>query len=102
LTPPFRRDTNSGALATIPSGKWHGPYLDKIPQDPWGNNYVYCCPGVHSTNGYELYSCGFDGISKSGGDDLDDINNWDPASPHGGNDEYLNPDVRKLDWVCSY
>lgn len=76
----------------IPSGRWHGPYFDppKIPQDPWGNNYVYRYPGVHNTNGYDLYSCGFDRISRSGGDDLDDINNWDPASPHGGNDEYLN------------
>jgi general secretion pathway protein G len=76
----------------IPAEKWHGPYFDppKIPQDLWKHDYVYRCPGVHNTNGYDLYSCGFDGISKSGGDDLDDINNWDPASPHGGNDEYLN------------
>jgi hypothetical protein len=74
----------------IPAGKWHGPYFDPpvIPQDPWGNGYVYRCPGVHNTNGYDLYSCGFDGISKSGGDDLDDINNWDPSSPRGGTDYY--------------
>jgi hypothetical protein len=52
--------------------------------------YVYLCPGIHNTNGFDLYSCGFDGISKSGGNDLDDINNWDPSSPHGGNDGYLN------------
>jgi general secretion pathway protein G len=64
-------------------GKWSGPYLDAIPIDPWGNVYVYSCPGIHNTNGYDLYSCGYDGISKSGGDDLDDINNWDPHSPHG-------------------
>src|SRR5690349_1971381 len=24
---------------------WHGPYLDSIPKDPWGNEYVYECPG---------------------------------------------------------
>jgi general secretion pathway protein G len=64
-------------------GKWSGPYLDAIPIDPWGNVYGYRCPGIHNTNGYDLYSCGYDGISKSGGDDLDDINNWDPNSPHG-------------------
>jgi general secretion pathway protein G len=64
-------------------GKWSGPYLDAIPIDPWGNVYVYRCPGIHNTNGYDLYSCGYDGISKSGGDDLDDINNWEPHSPHG-------------------
>ncbi len=71
-------------------GKWSGPYLDAIPIDPWGNAYVYHCPGIHNTNGYDLYSCGFDGISKSGGEDLDDINNWDTSSPHGGHDGYLN------------
>ena len=69
----------------ILSGRWHGPYIDppKIPQDVWHHDYVYRCPGIHNTNGYDLYSCGYDGISKSGGDDLDDINNWDPLSPHG-------------------
>jgi general secretion pathway protein G len=65
------------------AGKWSGPYLDKIPIDPWGNAYVYHCPGIHNTNSYDLYSCGYDGISKSGGEDLDDINNWDPHSPRG-------------------
>jgi general secretion pathway protein G len=65
-------------------GKWSGPYLDNVPIDPWGNVYVYRCPGIHNTNGYDLYSCGFDGISKSGGEDLDDINNWDPQSPLAG------------------
>ena len=74
----------------IPAGKWHGPYLEKLPQDPWGHDYVYVCPGIHNTNGYDLYSCGFDGISKSGGDDLDDINNWNPRSPRNGTDFLLN------------
>ncbi len=67
----------------IPQERWHGPYLDRIPKDPWNHNYVYRCPGIHNTIGIDLYSCGYDGISKSGGSDLDDINNWDPHSPHG-------------------
>lgn len=75
------------ALVNCPTNfsgrKWAGPYLDRIPTDPWGNDYAYRCPSIHHTNGYDLYSCGYDGISKSGGDDLDDINNWDPHSPHG-------------------
>jgi general secretion pathway protein G len=74
----------------IPSSQWHGPYLYKAPLDPWGHEYVYRYPGIHNTNSYDIYSCGFDGISKSSGEDLDDINNWDPSSPHGGNDQYLN------------
>jgi general secretion pathway protein G len=51
---------------------WHGPYLDKIPQDPWGNDYVYDYPGKHNANSYDLMSVGPDG--KSGTDD--DIGNW--------------------------
>ena len=53
--------------------------------DPWGNEYFYRGPGIHHTNGFDIYSCGADGLSKSGGCDPDDINNWDPNSPHGGN-----------------
>jgi general secretion pathway protein G len=78
----------------IPAGRWHGPYLDKIPVDPWGNDFVYVCPGLHHPNGFDLYSCGMDGISKSKGGDPDDINNWDTNSPHSfrdpGLDDMLN------------
>ncbi len=53
---------------------WRGPYLRKaIKADPWGNPYVYECPGRNNTNGYDLMSMGPDG--KVGGDD--DITNWD-------------------------
>jgi len=75
---------------TIESGRWHGPYLAGIPKDVWGNDYRYVFPGRHHINGIDLYSCGFDGVSKTGGEDLDDINNWDYSSPHGGNDGYAN------------
>lgn len=69
------------ALISQPTNlpSWRGPYLKDItaqPLDPWGHRYVYVCPGVHNTNGIDLYSCGPDGISRSGGDDPDDINNW--------------------------
>lgn len=66
------------ACPTNTSG-WRGPYLKDVvalPNDPWGHFYVYICPGVHNTNAFDLYSCGPDGISQSGGDDPDDINNW--------------------------
>ena len=68
---------------------WHGSYCYKFPQDLWKHDYGYRYPGLHNTNDIDLYSCGFDGISKSGGDDLDDMNNWS-RGPRGGNDEYLN------------
>src|SRR5271170_7025507 len=38
------------ALRTQPSGlkAWKGPYMKKeIPNDPWGNPYVYKSPGQH-------------------------------------------------------
>jgi general secretion pathway protein G len=60
--------------------EWHGPYLKNetsIPPDPWGNDYLYECPGKHNPNGYDLTSMGPDG--REGGDD--DISNWQQANP---------------------
>ena len=52
---------------------WKGPYLKgEIPTDPWGNAYIYECPGKHNPNGYDIASMGPDG--REGGDD--DITNW--------------------------
>jgi general secretion pathway protein G len=51
---------------------WHGPYLDKLPVDPWGNPYIYYFPGKHNQTGYDLLSVGPD--AKEGTDD--DIVNW--------------------------
>jgi len=49
---------------------WHGPYLKKIPQDPWKRAYVYKSPGDHSQD-YDLSSLGPDGIESA-----DDITSW--------------------------
>jgi len=53
---------------------WHGPYLDHdvIPKDPWGNDYVYECPGRHNPSSYDLSSAGPDGRFGT----EDDICNW--------------------------
>jgi general secretion pathway protein G len=52
---------------------WQQPYLKRdVPNDPWGNEYAYRCPGQYNEDGYDLYSLGPDG--KLGGDD--DITNW--------------------------
>jgi general secretion pathway protein G len=63
------------ALVEEPSNAmdWRGPYIRRdVPNDPWGNPYIYRSPGDHNEESYDLYSYGPDG--KSGGDD--DIDNW--------------------------
>jgi general secretion pathway protein G len=39
---------------------WRGPYIqsDSIPKDPWGNDYIYECPGRHNPSSYDLSSVG--------------------------------------------
>jgi len=52
---------------------WKGPYLKHgIPNDPWGNAYLYECPGTNNMSSYDIYSMGPDG--RKGTDD--DITNW--------------------------
>ena len=51
---------------------WRGPYLGKLPVDPWGNPYIYHYPGKHDQKFFDLLSVGRDG--KEGTDD--DIGNW--------------------------
>jgi general secretion pathway protein G len=68
------------ALVTPPQNmdnaqtKWRtGGYLEKgkVPKDPWGNEFVYVCPGVHGD--FDLSSAGADGQLGT----EDDINNWE-------------------------
>ncbi|MGW8271811.1 MAG: type II secretion system major pseudopilin GspG [Thermodesulfovibrionales bacterium] len=52
-----------------------GGYLEKqeIPNDPWGNRYVYVSPGLHGD--YDVMSYGADGVE--GGEGVDaDITSW--------------------------
>lgn len=63
------------ALVDQPSNAsgWKGPYLKKgVPNDPWGNAYVYVFPGKNNTNGPDIYSPGPDGQAGT----EDDITNW--------------------------
>lgn len=55
---------------------WRGPYLkSQVPVDPWGNAYIYECPGRNNPSSYDLMSMGPDG--REGGDD--DVTNWQQA-----------------------
>lgn len=54
-------------LRTSEKPNWDGPYIPKnIPEDPWGNPYVYQSPGQNGEE-YTLMSYGKDG--KVGGND---------------------------------
>ena len=57
---------------------WHGPYLKDIPNDPWGQAYIYDYPGKHNASSYEVMSMGADG--RVGGDD--DITSWSQDKKH--------------------
>ncbi len=48
---------------------WHGPYLEHIPVDPWGNPYIYDCPGKHNPTFYDVSSPGSPGANLP-------IGNW--------------------------
>jgi len=60
----------------IPQKYREGGYLEqkKIPADPWGNPYLYVCPGIHGD--FDIISYGADG--KEGGESKNaDIKSWD-------------------------
>ena len=62
------------ALVNKPTGspeprRWKGPYVKKVPNDPWQNTYQYMNPGVHGT--IDVFSTG-----KEAGSPEDDIGNW--------------------------
>lgn len=49
------------------------PYVEKLPNDPWGQPYQYANPGIKSE--IDVYSLGADG--KPGGEGRDaDIGSW--------------------------
>ncbi len=48
-------------------------YLQQVPKDPWGNDYIYLSPGEHGD--FDLYTLGADG--EDGGEGIDaTIGNW--------------------------
>ena len=51
-------------------------YLEKksVPKDPWGNNYIYLCPGIYDD--FDIFSFGADGVQ--GGENANkDITSWE-------------------------
>ena len=69
------QDVGLSALVTKPDNapNWKS-YLDRLPKDPWGNNYQYQNPGTN--NAIDIYSLGSDG-AKGGEGAAKDIGNWE-------------------------
>ena len=55
---------------------WNGPYLkgSVVPNDPWGNAYIYRSPGQHNGT-FDIMSYGADG-QEGGTGAAADIANW--------------------------
>ena len=61
------------ALLVAPAGdeqKWRGPYIKKLPMDPWSNPFQYSYPGTHNASSFDVWSKGPDG------QDTGEIGNW--------------------------
>lgn len=60
------------SMAPIPANWKH--YLQSVPRDPWGREYLYLNPGEHAE--VDIFSFGADG--KPGGTGANaEIGNWD-------------------------
>lgn len=61
------------ATTPIPPNWKAGGYVERLPQDPWGNPYQYLNPGVHGE--IDVFSFGADGVLGGEGTDAD-IGSW--------------------------
>ncbi len=61
-----------GALMTAPGSarNWRGPYLESVPEDPWGRPYRYAYPGTHGKE-MEIFTFGRDDLAGGEGSDAD-------------------------------
>ena len=57
------------------SKRWQGPYLDKIPNDPWGHPYIYVTPSKHQQTQQSTYDLSSAGPDEKEGTE-DDITSW--------------------------
>ncbi len=60
----------------VPENWREGGYIEKgrISKDPWGNEYIYLCPGSHGD--YDIISYGADG-EPGGENENKDIKSWE-------------------------
>jgi len=65
----------ASTIPPVPRNWREGGYLEKgkVPKDPWGNDFVYLCPGTQGE--FDLLSYGADGQPVGEGKNKD-ITNW--------------------------
>jgi general secretion pathway protein G len=62
-------------VGQIPPNWKTGGYIERLPNDPWGNAYQYVQPGIKGGD-FDIFSYGKDG--KPGGESYDaDIGSWE-------------------------
>ncbi len=75
----FLPTTEQGLAALIsppttePKPKQWRQFFEKMPQDPWGNDYRYQAPGKHNPHSFDVYSAGPDRQDGT----ADDVGNWE-------------------------
>ena len=63
----------------VPRNWKQGGYLERMPKDPWGNDYQYLYPGVHGE--VDIFSFGSDG--QAGGEGYAaDVGTWNLGVKH--------------------
>ena len=61
------------AAAPVPPNWKSGGYLERLPNDPWGNPYQYLNPGLYGE--IDVYSLGADGLTGGDGNAAE-IGSW--------------------------
>ena len=61
-------------IAPIPNSYRNEGYLEKLPKDPWGNDYIYMNPGKYQE--VDVYSVGPDGNQSTSADNEGVIGSW--------------------------
>ena len=62
------------ALIKNASGKNYLTDVDTVPKDPWGNPYLYACPGQNGRD-FDIVSLGADGSAGGEGENAD-VQSW--------------------------
>ena len=69
----FRYPNTDEGLAALVSPETGGPFLDKVPNDPWEMPYQYRYPGTEAE--FDVFTLGAD--RQEGGDGVNaDMGNW--------------------------